>query len=259
MMSESEYRAIVIPTRNEARGIFKYLQIRSKTSIGRTQIYSAVAKSSGEKILLILSGIGPVLAHQAAEILFKQYLIKDVWILGVCAATQTGYEAGDAFIAQEVCTENSIDSILPSHPVLLEKTKSLFHKLDQKFDFGKILTVNRIIENPVEKIFLGQKYGCLGLEMEAFPIAQQAQEKNIPFIEIRWVLDPAEYTIPSTHDFVDPSGEAKAFAAFKSFAKNPPLVLQMIPFVQKVQKALKNMNQFLHSYFEDERIGASKF
>ncbi len=253
-MAESGYKAIVIPTRNEARGIFKHLQIKSKTSMGRTQIYSTESKSTGEKTLLILSGIGPVLASQAAEHLFKQYPVKDVWILGVCAATQIGYEAGDAFIAHEICSENTSEPILQSHPSLLEEAKTHFTKLTQRSHCGKMLTVNRMIENPSEKIFLGQKYDCLGLEMEAYPFAKSAHEKNIPFIEIRWVLDPAEYAVPPTQEFVDASGEAKTFAAFKAFTKNPPLAFKMIPFVQKVQRALKNMNQFLHSYLEDGRL-----
>lgn len=246
-MPEAAYRAFFIPTRHEARGLLKHLKISSKTTQGRTQIYQA------KNTLVVLTGIGQALAHQAATLVLNQYPLQELWILGVCGASQIGFEAGDAFLAEEIIHEKG-GAFLKSHALLLAKAQTHFDQIPQRCFRGKILSVDRVIESSENKIFLGQKHESLGLEMEAYAIAHLAQQKRIPFIEIRWVLDPAEYNIPPTQGFVNPSGEAEALAALKTFAKNPALTFQMFPFVQKVQKAIKNMNQFLHSYFEDGRI-----
>ncbi len=245
--------AIFIPTRNEARGIFKHFQIYSKISDGSTQIYHAQTKPRKNNTLLILSGMGPQLAKQAVEKLLEIHAPKEIWLLGVCGATQIGYETGDAFIAQEIISEKTALSFKTA-PHLQDRASRAFEKTTQRFHSGKILTMDRMVENSSEKISLGKIHDCLALEMEAYPIAQAAQQKNIPFIEIRWVLDPAEYNVPHVQAFVNSSGEVRPMVALKSFAQNPTLTFQMIPFVQKVQSALKNMNEFLHSYLEDGRI-----
>lgn len=245
--------AIFIPTRNEAKGIFAHLKISSKTRVGRTQIYQAHSKGRREVFLIILTGIGPELAQMAAEHVFQHYNIKEAWLMGVCAATQIGYEAGDVFLASDVCSEHS-DIVLKTDFELHQKAQKIFETLTQRTLSGKILTVQKIIESPEEKIFLGQKHDCLGLAMEAYPIALEAQKNNIPFLEIRWVLDPAEYKVPDVKDFVDESGNVKPLATFKHFIRKPQNIVFMIPFVNMVKTSLKQMNLFLHSFFEDGRI-----
>ena len=253
-MTESAYKAIFIPTRNEARGIFKHLKILSKTRVESTQIYIAESKQSKNKILLVLTGIGMSLAEKAIHTVLSLYTLQEIWLLGVCGATQIGFEAGDAFIADEILCEEISKPIFKTNVSLREKASHVFARLSQRVHSGKILTVGRIVEEASQKISFGKVYDCLALEMDAYPLAKKAEELKIPFLEIRWVLDPADYEVPPTQGFVDSQGEAKPFATFKTFALNPKLGFQMIPFVQKVQIALKNMNEFLHSYFEDGRI-----
>ncbi len=255
-MAESAFKAFFIPTRNEARGIFKYLRIDSKTSIDRLHLYEARKKNSEEKILLVITGMGPELSTQAANYVFKSYKLQEAWLLGVCGASQIGYDAGDALIATEIASEDDSKPKLACSTSLITEAKKHFEKLSHRHEAAKIVTVQKVIDHPSDKIELGQKHDCLGIEMEAYPIAEAAREKGVPFLQIRWILDPAEYEIPPL-DFVDASGNPKPFATFKAFVKNPSLSIKMIPFARKVQIALKNMNEFLHSYFEDGNIRPS--
>lgn len=252
-MAESGFSALFIPTRNEARGVFKHLRIDSKMSLGRLQIYEARKMKSEEKILLVLTGMGPLLSEQAAEYVFKNYSLKEAWLLGVCGASQIGYDAGDAFIAQEVALEDNSKPKLAGSATLIAEALRHFETLSHRHQACKIITVQKVIDHPSDKIELGQKHDCLGLEMEAYPLAEAAFKKGVPFLQIRWVLDPAEYAIPPL-DFVDASGNPKPFATFKAFATQPSLSFKMIPFARKVQIALKNMNEFLHSYLEGGNI-----
>jgi len=251
-MGEPAYSAIFIPTRNEAKGMFKHLRILSETHQERSHLYE-VEKKSGERALVVLSGMGPALSRKAAQVALKKYPLRELWLFGLCGATQVGYEPGDAILAREIASEQEGAPLLFSDSDLLAKAQRLFEKLSQTPQIGKILSVSRVIGHPSDKLALGQKHDCLALEMEAYPLAAMAREKRIPFIQLRWVLDPAESEIPPL-DFVDASGDPKALPALKAFAKNPPLLFKMIPFARQAQQALKNMNEFLHSYLEDEII-----
>jgi len=199
-------------------------------------------------------GIGIELATKAAKYVFDHYPIGAAWLLGVCAATQAGHHSGHSFLATHLCMEDSSLQILETNSQLRLRAEILLKKASFPLFHGKILTVNRVIEKAEEKMNLGKKHDCLGLEMEAYPVALEAQGRKIPFLEVRWVLDPAEYEIPPVKNMVDESGNAKAIAAFKQLVLKPQLAGQIFPFMIKVRQALKPMNQFLHSYFEDGTI-----
>lgn len=61
---------------------------------------------------------------------------------------------------------------------------------------GSILTVAKPARDVKEKRRLGQEFGALAVEMEAFWAAEAARAYELPFLAVKVVLDPLKWVLP---------------------------------------------------------------
>jgi adenosylhomocysteine nucleosidase len=61
---------------------------------------------------------------------------------------------------------------------------------------GKLLTVGRLVSTVAEKSALYAAHGALAVEMESLAVAEVCQGRNVPFLAIRAVTDPAHESLP---------------------------------------------------------------
>jgi nucleoside phosphorylase len=54
---------------------------------------------------------------------------------------------------------------------------------------GRLLTVNRFIGNPAEKLALGRQYGAIAVDMETAAFARRCAENNVPWGALRVISD----------------------------------------------------------------------
>lgn len=61
---------------------------------------------------------------------------------------------------------------------------------------GRLLTADRIIRLPDEKLALGQKHDAVAVDMESFAVAEVCRARHVPFLAVRAISDPADEELP---------------------------------------------------------------
>jgi nucleoside phosphorylase len=245
--------ACFIPTPIEARPLLRRLEISSHLVLYPAQFYLGwMNKKNPEArspILLVQTGIGPKAAAHAARYAFTHFNISEAWVFGCAGATQKGAMSGKGIVATEVGSYGlSREASIPTDLSLREKAVSIFRRAELKVTEGLILTSEKIITSSEEKLRFGEELNCVGVEMEAYPIAEEAKAHQIPFMEVRWVLDPAEETLPDFSSCIDPSGKGRVLPLIKS----PKLLMTLPRFLLRMRTTLRGMNRFLQKWSESE-------
>jgi nucleoside phosphorylase len=245
--------AFFFATPSEARGLKKQLLLRSRTLLGPSVFYWGHPRSSPEENLLIVeTGIGPKLAERAARYAFSYFKIDSAILLGVAAATHHELRVGESILASEMGSsfQNREDWLKPDSS-LRQKIKELLKKCDLPFREGPILTVDHVVRSSEEKMQQGSEFGALALEMEGAFIAREAQVHSVPFVQVRWILDPVDSPLPPVEGWINERGETRWGGLMKAVVKRPKLIWELPPLAVHAQQALKPLNQFLQKWFAE--------
>ena len=230
-----------------------HLLLRARTLLGPSVFYYGHPSSSPEEnFLAVETGIGPKAAARAARYAFSQFKIEKAILLGVAAATHPELKVGEAVIASEMGSSSRPreDWIKPNDG-LRQKVRGVLETASIPFREGPILSVDRVIYSSEEKLQKGTEFGALALEMEADPIAQEAERKALPFLQVRWILDPLDSPLPSVEGWINERGETQWGGLLKAFLKQPKLIWELPSLAFKMNQALRPMNHFLQKWFAE--------
>lgn len=143
-----------------------------------------------EQTVLYLSGIGSKAAQIAAEHLCQQGATRLV-SFGVAGALDARLKPGDLVLPDAIHDEMLL-------PVELKWRNRLHHKLA-----NELTVVNGILANSPKTLTTQQskqdlaiKTGACAVDMESSAIASVAAKAQIPFIAVRAIIDPLEFSPP---------------------------------------------------------------
>ena len=155
-----------------------------------------------DKVLVAHSGAGIDNARRAAEQLISKgvtHLIS--W--GCAAALDASLKPGDLTLADTLIdsqnTKLDLDSpwrrLTAAH---LQSSSIAVHN-------GRLAESPSIVSSSRDKKLLQSKTGAIALDMESVAIAKVAQQKNLPFLAIRAIVDPVHMNLPKavTHSLND--------------------------------------------------------
>ena len=182
----SVYTGIVFALRQEAVGILDRLKHVRKTQGDGWTFYAGTI--DGISIALVLSGIGQINAEEAAKKLIDIFEPKMVCSAGYVGGLYTRLKQLNLCIPEQVIRESDGQALDLSGPVP-RRTPSEPGKLT-------LLTVNDVVETPQQKRALNERTGAEIVDMETFAVADVCQERNVPFLSFRVVLDTVEDQIP---------------------------------------------------------------
>jgi len=145
-----------------------------------------------DNIIIILSGAGPTKAHQAAQELVlqgAQQLIS--W--GCAGALDPRLKAGDLIIPQTILTADN--NQIMTHT---EWSKQIIKRLPEKIKYytGTLLESDSIIDSATSKNKSFQKTQAIAVDMESAALARVAQQKQLPCLALRSIVDPANLDLP---------------------------------------------------------------
>jgi hypothetical protein len=92
--------------------------------------------------------------------------------------------------------DGSYSSWISSDVSLLQTAKKALDAQDVSYHEGDVITAWKVIGSPAEKGRLGATSGGQVVDMEARWIAGVAQEKGVPFLLARAVIDPTSLAVP---------------------------------------------------------------
>lgn len=108
---------------------------------------------------------------------------------------------------------------------------------------GPILTVPTALLTAQEKID-AQASGALAVEMEAYPLAEWAARRGLPFLHARVILDAFDESLPDIGPGLDASGNVKVGPFLRQLIRQPKMLVELGRLsgrVRQVGPALQNL------------------
>jgi len=242
-----KFTALFFATAAEIRFIKKRLKISSRILGEGFTLYVADTPSK-QAFLLIQTGMGPALAQNAGNYVFKNFSVREAWVFGLCGALEPHLKVGEAFLANTLIDEKKAQ--LFTSASLNQRIKVFFSQNQIPIQEGALLTSASVLESANEKKEAQKKYACAGVEMEAFPLAKLAETYQIPFAQVRWVMDSLDFIMPHTSEFVDAEGNPIFSKLLISLLKKPSQISSLVALSGHVKTALRAQNHFLEKFFD---------
>ncbi len=232
---------IIAALKEEIKELKGYIKDAKQTSY--KDFIFHIGKIKENRVLIVQSGVGMDRATRATQAALELINPSCIVTIGFCGATRCGLKVSDIVISQKLIFNDSHDNELyESAPHLVEIAQSVSKP---KPLLGTTLTTHRPIYRSEIKQALGQRTHALALNMEGRAVAQVAKKANVPFIEIRSVLDTAEEDLPHPFEDLKIPYFKRQFMNLKMMRNATRARKTLTPFVIKFLQAFHN-NQKLN-------------
>ena len=243
----------------EIAGIKGRMKIVERFKLGHATAWVGILE--GKEITLIRTGIGKGPAAEALTNVLERFSLSLVVSTGYMGAADPRLKvadvlvadqvlelkdsSGDAFTSKKAAKEYAID------PSLLELTANVFADGATVFR-GGLLTVDRVVAEPQDKVNAGQFYSVLGIDMETSALARLAGEKGVPFISVRAVSDTVDQKLVDISPFLEADGEVSTLKAGWHVLTHPGKIKNLVSLREHSQRATRSLTQFLGDVLKQE-------
>lgn len=147
----------------------------------------------GENAAIWLCGMGEEAARNAATRL-QERGANSLISFGIAGALEPILRPGDLILPESIYTENLL------LPVSLNWRNRIQEHLPSHLRVigGKLAASQKVLTSILEKHELAQSTGACAVDLESGAVAKVAADANIPFLAIRAIADPVEFSPPST-------------------------------------------------------------
>ena len=178
----------------------------------------------GENTRLCLCGVGTNMAADAASLLHKNG-VDALVSFGVAAALDPRLTPGDLVLPETILTEDKIGAGVGTEAgaeaeaeanrlVNQEWRNRIQRQLSSQLTVvgGTLVTSQVPLTSRQAKLELGKATGACAMDMESGDVAEVAAKAGIPFIAIRAIIDPVEFSPPEALlSVVYPDGSVQLF------------------------------------------------
>lgn len=225
---------IVAALKDEVRDFKSKLAIDCTLHFKPAVLYKG--KVFNKEVNLLVTGMGAVRMQRGLEEALDLVKPKVLLLTGYAGGASPLASAGSLVLAKEVFEVKGGPS-LQSDGALLELAQKVCEARNLNYQVGNLVTVDRVIANPHEKAAIGTSCEALGLEMEAFPFAGIAHQKNVPWLVVKSILDPLEMLLPSFEEY-----------SVKEFFKKPKEMLKLPHLQYLAYQARRQITKFLKGF-----------
>lgn len=202
----------------------------------------------GKEIVIAHTGAGCDKMQRTAEFCIKEYKPELLINVGYCGALSPNLSLGDIVIADSVIHETKGNSIATNSNT--EKIANICANNQLKFHKGVILSVDKVVETPHEKAYLGTKFSAIAVDMESFGLARAAENSKTAFAVIRSVLDPMDMHLPSFENMVSDDGTTNILGLAVNMVCHPQKALHLPQLQFCASKARETMMKFLNEFIK---------
>ncbi|HEY1598703.1 MAG TPA: hypothetical protein VGG64_03830 [Pirellulales bacterium] len=145
----------------------------------------------GRRVVVVQAGAGRLAAVRGTQALIRGH--RPDWVIsaGFAGGLRSDLRRGDIVMVNEILDISgrllSIDIQVPSAPGV---------------HVGRLLTVDKIIRDPVEKAELGKTHAALAVDMESWAVGEVCRQDKVRFLAIRVISDTVEDALPEDLDRV---------------------------------------------------------
>lgn len=182
---------------------------------------------------LCLSGMGPVAARHAAELLIEAGATA-LAVFGVAGALSTHLRNGALF-----CPECVLDEKGHTYYADLEWRIRLQQRLATSLPAdGALLSVASPLLTAADKADAHQRYEALAVDMESAAVAAIAERHGLPFLVLRAIVDECDDAIPEAlNGSVDAWGRPRPLKLMAAFCRHPSLLGELPRLYSRMQRA----------------------
>lgn len=230
--------------------------MNTRTTIRSTGIVVALASEAGTLIArnakpeqltpladgaaLWLSGMGPAAARRAAEALV-QAGASALAVFGVAGALSEHLRNGELLLPERVLDDEGRAFVADpawraSLQRLLAATTAPLHTE------GALLSVSAPLLTAATKTSAHHRLAALAVDMESAAVAAVAQERDLPFVVLRAIVDEAQDAIPEAlHGSVDAWGRPRPLRLIAALCGHPSLVGELPRLYSRMQRATQTL------------------
>lgn len=143
---------------------------------------------AGKRVVVAEVGVGPEAAARGTADCLAIHQPKWVVTAGFAGGLSAGLKKGHIVMAHEV-VDLTGRVLSPDHKVDRTTASSGLH-------VGRLLTVDRILREPQEKLALGQQHGAVACDMESFAVAEVCRQAGVPWLSVRIISDTVDDLLP---------------------------------------------------------------
>jgi adenosylhomocysteine nucleosidase len=148
----------------------------------------------GLPLLLLRTGVGTAATERALRLLLEKFSPGFALQLGYAGGTVPELQAGDLVIATALIEAGRGHSF-PVAPELLARADQVRRQAGLPGVCGPIVTVARPALTPAAKAAIGREHQVPALEMESATFAELCGAANLPFLVVRAILDPLDFSL----------------------------------------------------------------
>jgi hypothetical protein len=210
-------RLLIVPTRWESEVVLGALSDAVPDPAWDVPAWRA------DDLLIVEPGMGPDLTAVILPRL-ETLQLGGVWLFGWCGGLRPDLRVGDLVLADATifARQDSLTGRI-SHPPpdpLVAQMRRLADRLGLRLALGSVLTSDHLLRSVAQKEAAAAT-SAVAVEMEAGPLARWSEERSLPFVHIRVVLDPLGLALPSMRLPADQHGRARKGALFYYALANP--------------------------------------
>lgn len=185
---------------------------------------------------LYLSGMGPVAARQAAQALADAGATA-LAIVGVAGALDACLANGTLFCPERILDDHGRDYTVDARwrAGILQRLAMTTWPLYRN---GSLLTVQTPLLTASAKAAAHDRHTALAVDMESAAVAAVAQERNLPFVCVRAIVDEVSDTVPvALHDSVDAWGRPRPLSLIAAVCRHPSVLTDLPRLYSRMQRA----------------------
>lgn len=177
-------------------------------------------------------------AREGIERILEERRPNRVVIAGVCGGLDPSLSPGSLILARRVVRPES-RALLPD-AALLDGVRTSLRAAGLPFVSSTMLTVGHVTETREQRTEIWNEYGAGGVDMETYQIAEAAEARDVVWLAIRAVADPASTQLPKV--LRDWDGDTTESDVLRRLARSPWEAPAFLRLAVQMRAALKSLH-----------------
>lgn len=234
---------ILAALKEEIRPILDGLEIEERVNYRPALIFRG--EYLGHEVIIAHTGIGAEKMQRAAAFCIGEYKPSACINIGYCGALTPHLSLGDIVIADNIVHETNGAAIATTFTIDVSSQNFKIHR-------GTILTVDKVIQTPHEKAFLGTKFGAIALDMESAGMAKAASKGGIPFTCTRSVLDTMDMHLLKYENLISDDGATSIPNVVANIIRRPQNITRLPHLHYCASKARETLIGFINEIVKNK-------
>jgi adenosylhomocysteine nucleosidase len=200
------------------------------------------------RVVLVQSGPGRANAAQATESLLDGHRPAMVISAGFAGGLDPQLRRGDILLADQLLDEAGGQWDIDRRFLTAPAAHGVY--------VGRLLTVDRVVRAPEEKLALGRRHAATACDMETLAVAEVCRRREVPLAAVRVINDAADDTLPPDVEklLAQPTAAARLGAALGSILKRPSSLKDLLLLQHRAMQASERLAEFLTAMISSKSL-----